>query len=178
MLSETFFGPYKTAPEDHHFLTGGLLVQIPQCGKVTYRIFTIYQAVETLYNVSIEDNSQLTEETAQLHLVQLKHICARITPPSAQYKPPIPTTVCGLHKGARFVLWFMAWESQGHRTTGTKWTRRWRKYFETTQQLVRIPCWQSLKRVSGSSTAENIVPFSLYPIWGISTRRYRPKSTV
>jgi hypothetical protein len=93
ILAETFFGPYKAAPEDHHFLTGGLPVQIPQCGKVTYRIFTIYQAVETLYNVSIEDNSQLTEETVQLHSVQLKRIYAHITPPFAQYKPPIPTTV-------------------------------------------------------------------------------------
>jgi hypothetical protein len=41
----------------------------------------------------------------------------------------------------------MAWESRGHWTTGTKWTRRWRKYFETTQQLVRIDCWHSQKRV-------------------------------
>lgn len=73
-LVERFLQPYKDSPAAYLFLEDGVEVAIPQCPKLIYRIYTIYQAVETLYNVCMEDTTELTAELVQLHLVQLRTI--------------------------------------------------------------------------------------------------------
>jgi hypothetical protein len=101
VLVSHFFVPYKERPQQHHFLKEGVVVSIPQCQNLTFRIFTIYQAVETIYNTCMEDTSGLTPELVQLHLVQLRTICTNITPEATtsrrrappHERPPLPMTV-------------------------------------------------------------------------------------
>lgn len=101
VLVDRFFRSYKENPEARHFLKEGVVVSIPQFHNLTYRIYTVYQAVETLYNTCMTDTSCLTAELVQLHLVQLRKICTNITPASTtsrrqappHERPPIPMTV-------------------------------------------------------------------------------------
>lgn len=100
-LVNSFFRPYKENPEAHHFLKGAVIVSIPQCHNLSYRIYTVYQAVEMLYNTCMTDTSCLTAELVQLHLVQLRKVCTNITPASTtsrrqappHKRPPIPMSV-------------------------------------------------------------------------------------
>jgi hypothetical protein len=114
-LVERFFRPYKDSPAAYLFLEDGVEVAIPQCPKLIYRIYTIYQAAETLYNVCMEDTTELTAELVQLHLVQLRTICSNITPasttprrqpPLPHERPPLPTTVMWIEEdfGVAFVV--------------------------------------------------------------------------
>src|SRR5207237_2144780 len=101
ILVSRFFVPYKERPQEHHFLKEGVVVSMPQCPNLMFRILTIYQAVETLYNICMDDTSRLTPELVQLHLVQPRKICTNITPESTTScpqappyeRPPLPMTV-------------------------------------------------------------------------------------
>ena len=98
-LSTRFFKPFQASAVTGYFRKEGVLVEIPQYPRV-YKVFTAYQAFETLYNIAVQPVEELTPTLVQKHLVQFRkllHILRPDTKEGSRRKtkhayPPLPAT--------------------------------------------------------------------------------------
>ena len=98
--SVRFFRPFQVSGVGGYFQKDGVLVKIPQSPH-HFKIFTAYQALETLYNVAVQSVDELTPVLIQEHLAQFRKMVHILRPDRKEGSrrknkhayPPVPATV-------------------------------------------------------------------------------------
>ena len=154
-LSTKFFKPFQVSGVGGYFQKDGVLVKIPQYPHL-FKVFTTYQALETLYNVAVQSMDELTPVLIQEHLVQFRKMLHILRPGLKEGSrrknntayPPLPATVT-MDSGEGYSGFYSFWSRKSGDDERTKryWIGKWHVITESTPNWT----WQNRKPITSTT---------------------------